>query len=656
MSKSKKKFKSEVKELLDMVIHSLYSNHDIFLRELISNASDATDRLRFEALTNKDLIEENPDWKIKLTLDPDAGVLTISDNGIGMTRDEVEKNIGTIARSGTRAFLEELKKGESKDSLELIGQFGVGFYSSFMVADEVTLVTRRAGEAGATRWISQGNGSYTIEDCEKDSRGTEISLHLQEEKKDYLEEWKIRKIVKQFSDFVEYPVAMDVSREETPKDKDGNPQEDAEKVTVIEEQVLNSMKAIWMRPKNEIKKDEYNEFYKHISHDYTDPFKVIHFSAEGALEFKALVYIPGKAPFDLFHTRDDRKGIQLYVKRVFIMDDCKDLLPEYLRFVKGVVESNDLSLNISREILQENAVINKIQKSLVGKILKTLKELKTKKPDEYLKFYREFGRVLKEGVHFDFANKEKLQDLIMFESSKTEPGEFTSLRDYVSRQKDGQKEIYYLAGDSRDAVTSSPHLEIFKSKDVEVLYMTDPVDEWAVQSLSEYDGKPLKAIDRGDMDLDFAGDNADEKKKDEKGKTKDEKKFGKLIEFLKENLNDQVKDVRISTRLTDSISCLVADEFGMSPHMERMFAAMNQDAPKTTRILELNPKHPIMGIILRLYKNNKDDKKLQDYAALIYDQALLAEGTPVNDTSRLNRLISDLIVSEGTRIIADLKK
>jgi len=655
MSKSKKKFKTEVQELLDLVVHSLYSNPDIFLRELISNASDAIDTLRFESLTKSDLIEDDPHWKIRIYPDKDAKTLTISDNGIGMTRTELETNLGTIAHSGSKNFLNQLKK-DVKDSPELIGQFGVGFYSAFMVADKVTVVSRLAGESTGAKWISTGDGTYTIEDCEKESRGTEITLSLRDDKKDFFEEWQIKKVVKKFSDFVEYPVTMDISREETPKDKDGNELKDAEKVTVIEEETLNSMKAIWMRPKNEVKDEQYNEFYKHISHDYIDPLRKVHYFAEGAMEFKALLYIPSKAPFDLYF-REERKGIHLYVKRIFIMDDCKELMPEYLRFIRGVVESNDLSLNVSREILQEDKIIKKIQKSLVSKILSVLKEMKEKKEDDYLKFYSEFGPVLKEGIHFDFANKEKIQELILFESSNTESGKYVSLKEYKDRMQPEQSEIYYIAGENRDAVENSPHLEIFKSKNVEVLFFTDAIDEWVTQSLTEYDGKKLKAIDRGDIDLDFADDK--EKSEDKKTDKKEDKKYEGLLEHIKKKLDNQVKDVKLSNRLTDSACCLVNDEFGMSAHMEKMFKAMNKDGdgmPPTKRILELNSKHPIMKILLRLHKDGNNKKKLDEFVELLYDQALLTEGTPIKNPLKFAQSVSKLMVAEGKSLITPMKK
>ncbi len=452
MTKSTKKFETEVQQLLDLVIHSLYSNKDIFLRELVSNASDAIDKIKFESHSNMDLLEGNADWKVKLIADKSAGTLTIRDNGIGMNRAEVEENIGTIARSGTRAFMDNLKGKNLQDNPELIGQFGVGFYASFMVADKVTLITRKSGDKNAACcWESTGDGSYTIEDCEKETRGTDITLHLKEEMKEYLDEWKIRGIIKKYSDYVQYPIVMDITREEPVKGVDGKVIEGGGTIEKTTEETLNSMKAIWTRPKSEITEEEYEEFYKHISHDYDKPFRTIHYSAEGTSEFKALVYIPGHKPFDLF-MRDHKKGIHLYVKRVFITDNCEALVPDYLRFMKGVVDSSDLPLNVSREILQEDVQIKRIEKNLVGKILSTLAETKEKTPEDYLKFYREFGPVLKEGIHFDFANKEKLQDLILFESSKTDSGNFVSLKEYVERMPENQKEIYYITGPSRSGL------------------------------------------------------------------------------------------------------------------------------------------------------------------------------------------------------------
>ena len=641
MSKTTKQFQTEVQQLLDLVIHSLYSNRDIFLRELISNASDAIDKVRFESHSNESLLEGNSDWKIKLIPDKSAGTLTIRDNGIGMSQAEVEENIGTIARSGTKAFMQALKDKASTDNPELIGQFGVGFYASFMVADKVTLETRRGGaapEAGC-RWESTGDGSYTIEECSRDQRGTEITLHLKEEFKSYLDEWKIRSIVKKYSDYIQYPVCMDIHRSEVPKGVDGKEIEGAGEIETIEEQTLNSMKAIWTRPKSEVTEEEYNEFYKHVSHDFEAPFRTIHFSAEGTSEFKALLYLPARKPFDMFMV-DRKKGLQLYVKRVFITDKCEELIPDYLRFVKGVVDSSDLPLNVSREILQEDVQIKRIQKGLVNKVLSTLAEVKEKAAEDYVTFWKEFGQVLKEGIHFDYANKEKLQDLVLFESTATENGAFVSLKEYVGRMPEGQKEIYYITGTSRETLEQSPHLEAFRAKGYEVLFMTDPVDEWVVQALTEYDEKHLKAVDRGDISL----DSEEEKQEKEKKREEAQKEFSDLISFIGDRLKEKVKEVRFSNRLTDSACCLVADEYGMNANMERIMKAMNQAVPESKRVLELNPAHPILTAMASIHKQDQNAPALADYADLLYDQALLTEGSQIKDPLRFTKLVSELMV------------
>jgi molecular chaperone HtpG len=640
MSKATKQFQTEVKQLLDLVIHSLYSNRDIFLRELISNSSDAIDKVRFEAQSNESVLEGNSDWKIKLIPDKDAGTLTIRDNGIGMSMAEVEENIGTIAKSGTKSFVQAMKDAAAAEQPELIGQFGVGFYASFMVADKVILTTRRSGDsAHGTRWESIGDGSYTIEDCTKDSRGTEIVLHLKDEFKEYLDEWKIRNIVKKYSDFIQYPVCMDITRTETPKGVDGEEIEGAGTIEKVEEQTLNSMKAIWARPKSDVTEEEYKEFYKHVSHDFEDPFRTIHFAAEGTSEFKALLYLPAKKPFDLFMA-ERKRGIQLYVKRVFITEKCDTLLPDYLRFVRGVVDSSDLPLNVSREILQEDVQIKRIQKSLVNKVLSTLSDLKEKEYEEYLTFWKEFGPVLKEGLHFDYANKEKLQELILFQSTKTEAGKFVSLKQYVEQMPEAQKEIYYITGEDREALEQSPLLEAFLAKGFEVLFLTDPVDEWVVQSLFEYQEKKLKAVDRGDVDL----DSEDEKKEKEKKQEEAQKEFGTLLELIKTRLESKIKEVRFSNRLTDSACCLVADEYGMNANMERIMKAMNQAVPESKRVLELNPDHPIVKVMSEMHKQSADDVRLLDYADLLYDQALLTEGTPIKDPLKFTKLVSELMV------------
>jgi molecular chaperone HtpG len=640
MATEKKEFKTEVQQLLNLVIHSLYSNKDIFLRELISNGSDAIDRLSFEALSNKELIKDDPEFRIKLFVDNEAKTLRIEDNGIGMTRDELEENIGTIAHSGTRRFMEELKKGKAKANPELIGQFGVGFYSAFMVADNVILKTRPANGNESWTWESSGDGTYEISEGGRDKRGTEITLHLNESSRDYIVEFRLRQIIKKYSDFVEYPVVMDIIRDETPMDDEGKPKEGAEKQTTVTEETLNSMKAIWMRPKSEVKKEEYNEFYKHVSHDYIDPLKTIHYSAEGKIEFKALLYLPAKAPFDMFQQEGTKHGIHLYVKRIFIMDNCEALLPRYLRFAKGVVESNDLPLNVSREILQEDVIIKKIEKSVTTKILSELKSMMKKSEEDYLNFYREFGKVLKEGIEVDPTNKDKIKDLLLFESSRTEPGRYVSLKEYTERMALDQKEIYYITGTSRSAVENSPHLEVFKKKEIEVLFMTEPVDEFILSSFGEYDEKSLKSIAQGDIDLGTEEENkiADEQKKEASGKYK------KLIKKVQDSLKDEVKEVRLSDRLTDSASCLVTDDGDMNPQMERIFAAMNQQVPETKRILELNPDHPVIETMNDLFAADKKNPKLADYSELLYDQALLTEGIAIKDPARFARLVTGLMV------------
>jgi molecular chaperone HtpG len=641
MTKTVKKFETEVQQLLDLVIHSLYSNKEIFLRELISNASDAIDKIRFESHSNMELLEGNSDWKIKLHADKDAGTLTISDNGIGMSMDEVAENIGTIAKSGTRNFVAALQEQKLSEHPELIGQFGVGFYASFMVADKVVLTTRRAGEKQfGTRWESTGDGSYTIEECEKESRGTEIVLHMKEDMKEFLDEWRIRSIVKKYSDYVQYPVVMDVTRSEPVKDQDGNVIEGGGTIDTTTEETLNSMKAIWTRPKSEITEDEYLEFYKHISHDYDKPLSIIHYSAEGVSEFKSILYIPSHKPFDLF-MRDQKKGVHLYVKRVYITDNCEALLPDYLRFIKGVVDSSDLPLNVSREILQEDVQLKRIQKSLVSKVISTLAEMKEKNAEDYLKFWNEFGAVIKEGVHFDYANKEKLQDLLLYESSKTEKGKFVSLKEYAERMPEGQKEIYYITGMSREAVENSPYMEALRKKDYEVLYLTDPVDEWVVQTLTSYNEKHLKGIDRGDLEL----DTEEEKKAQEAKKEEAKKEYGDLIGFIEETLKERVKEVRLSSRLTESACCLVADEMGLNANMEKILKAMNQEVPEVKRILELNPDHPIMQVMTGMYESDKGNPKLKDYCELLFDQALLTEGSPIKDPLRFSKLVSELMVA-----------
>ena len=634
MTKRTKKFKTDVQKLLNLVINSLYSKKEIFLRELISNASDAIDRLKFEALTNHDLLKGDQQFKIKITVDKKARTLTISDNGIGMTQDELEANIGTIANSGTRNFLEQMQAGKNITNLEMIGQFGVGFYASFMVADKVTIITRHAGnDQTAWLWESSDEGSYTIEEANKQTHGTDITLHLKEGIDDYLEEWQIRHIIKSYSDFIAYPIVMDITRKKKKSDTDDN------EVETVEEETLNSMKAIWKRPKEEISGAEYNQFYKHISHDYSDPLEVIHYHAEGTLEFKALLYIPQQAPFDLL-LPSSRKGIHLYVKNVFITDDCRELLPDYLRFVRGVVDSSDLPLNISREMFQDDAIIKKIRKSLVGKVLNTLIEIKNRDFNKYQDFFNNFGRVLKEGLNFQFENEDKLKELLLFASSKTTGDKLTSLKEYVMRMPSSQKDIYYLTGESVDTVANSPLLEAFKSKDYEVLFLTDPFDEFVVHNIISYEDKKLKPIHKGDIDI----ESGDEKKEKESKLKEADKEYQPLLKFIMKKLEEDIKEVKLSNRLTDSACCLVADENAMDPNMERIMKAMNKDVAPSKRILELNPNHPLLPKLKGLYEQDQNSEKLANYIELIYDQALLAEGSQIKNANRFARLVSELMV------------
>lgn len=628
MSGKTKKFKTEVQHLLDLVVHSLYSNKDIFLRELIANAADAVDKARFEALSNPDIATE---WAIRLQVDKDAKTLTIIDNGIGMTEEEVVNNIGTIAKSGTKAFLKaiEAKDNNSTDVPELIGQFGVGFYSAFMVSDKVELTTKRAGsDAPAIRWTSDGKSSYSIEEATKETQGTEVKIYFNETTKAYLENWKIREIVKKYSDFIEYPIIL-------PKITTNE-----DKTETVEDETINSQKAIWLRPAAEITEAEHKSFFSHISHHAGSPLRNIHIAAEGTTEFKALLYIPEQMPFNMFMPELQKKGLQLYVKRVFITDECEQLIPDYLRFVKGVVDSSDLPLNVSREILQENPLLVKIQKNVVRKVLSELAKMQDKEPEVYTKFFKEFGKILKEGIHSDYANQEKLQKLAMYETMNNEAGKLISLAEYVQAMPESQKDIYYIIGDSREQLENSPLLEYFKSKSFDVLFMTDPIDEWVVQSLQKYDEKSLKPIGKGELELDD-----DSKKTAEKVIKKATKQYKDLVKFLQTQLDENVKEVRFSSRLTESACCLVADEHDAGAHMERIFKAMNQEMPKSKRILELNPSHPLVEALQECYNNDAQDPKLADYAGLIYDQALLTEGSQIPDPLKFARQISELMVT-----------
>ncbi|MEA2109073.1 MAG: molecular chaperone HtpG [Pseudomonadota bacterium] len=641
MTKETRQFETETQKLLDLMIHSLYSHKEIFLRELISNASDALDTLRFKAQTDQVLLEGDNDFKIRIDVDPEARSISVSDNGIGMTRDEVVEHIGTIAKSGTSTLLEAMAKKDKEElSSDLIGQFGVGFYSSFMVAERVVLTTRPAGSSEAIRWESAGGGSYTIEDCDRAERGTTVTVYLREVEdgdQDFTKEWEIRSTVKKYSDFVTYPICMDIEREEVPTDKDGKPVEDAEPVKKVTEETLNSMKPVWNKRKSEVTEDEYKEFYRHLSHDWTDPLETIHINAEGKTEYNALMYIPSQAGMDLFMP-EKKSGMQLYVKRIFIMDNCEELMPAYLRFIKGVVDSADLSLNVSREILQHDRLMTMIRKNLVKKVLGNLKEILEKDREKYLKFWQAFGAVLKEGIHYDFDNQEALKELLLF--AGTNGDELTTLKEYCSRMPEGQKEIYYITGSSREMLANSPHLEALKTKGYEVLLMTDPVDEWVLQGLTTYDEKPLKSVAKGEVSL----LNEEEKKEVEEKLKADEEQYASLLTFLKNNLKDKVKDAKLSSRLTDSAVCLVADEHDMSASMERLLRAAGQEVPETKRILEVNPQHELVKIMFDLYKENPSDPRLAEYSDLLLDQALLTEGSPIADPVKFSKLVAKLMV------------
>ena len=629
MTVKKMKFKTEVKQVLDLMVHSLYSHKDIFLRELISNASDAIDKAHYESLTNKEILEgERKDWKIKITADKEAGVLMISDNGSGMTKDDAIKELGTIAHSGTKEFVTALQSKEVKDNPELIGQFGVGFYSIFMVADKVTVVSRKAGSGNkkGVKWESGLNGSFTVEDVEKKSRGTDITLHLKEEEKKYLEDWEIRSTVKKYSDFIEHPVVIDVEREEESTiDK-------TQKIKVKKEETLNSRKAIWLKNKSDITEEEYNEFYKHLSHDYSNPAKVLHYRAEGSQEFSSLLYIPEIKPMDINY-KEYKIGPTLYVKRVKIIDHCEELIPTYLRFVKGVVDSSDLPLNVSREILQNNRMIDVMKKSITKKILETLSDMKKIEFDKYLKFYGEFGKVLKEGVHSDFDKRETIGELLLFPSTKSEKGKFRTIPEYVEDMKEGQKEIYYITGSSLDETLGSPYIEAFKDKDYEVLIMLDDIDD-IIMSSFEYKGKKLKSVIKGDVTL-------DESKKKEKEET--EKKYRKLLDLIQDHIYD-VKEVRLSGRLKDSACCLVGDEGEMNLQMENILKSMGKAVPERKRVLEINPSHPIFIAMNKIFEENMKNELLREYTDLLYGQALLLEGSKPKDSTAFSKAISKLMV------------
>jgi molecular chaperone HtpG len=637
-------FQAETKQLLHLMIHSLYTNKEIFLRELISNASDAIDRLRFEALTNPTLLDGQDKCEIRLEVDKDQRTLSISDTGIGMSREEVMANIGTIAKSGTRELRERIEGGQSEQMLaEFIGQFGVGFYSSFMVADKVTLVTRRAGEASATLWESAGDGAYKLAEAERPGRGTTITLHLKPvelEKgiEDFTDQWVLSRIVRRYSDFVAYPINCKFEREASMQDEGGNPIGGGQPTYVIEDKTLNSMKPIWSRPQSEIEDGEYAEFYRHISHDWTEPFKTISLKAEGKVEYQALLFIPSKASHDLFY-HGSECGLRLYAKRVMIMERCEDLLPRYLRFIKGVVGSADLPLSISRQMLQQDRHIIQVRKWLTKKVLDTLQDMYENEYDKYLEFWEQFGRALKEGVGADYDNKGRIVSLLLFQSSN-DPEKLTTLQGYVERMKEGQNEIYYLTGESRSVVENSPHLEALKEKGYETLYLVEPVDELLVQSLMDYGGKKLKSIGKGTIKL----GSADEQERVQQELKQKEEETSGLLELLQKSIDGYVKQVRLSSRLISSPACMVGTEIDYSPQLERLLLKGKGGGPKQRRILELNPKHEIFTKMCERYKNNAEDKALAKYAELLSAYAMLSEGSELEDPMRFNHLMVDLML------------
>lgn len=619
IQKESHEFQTEAQQMLHLVIHSLYTHKEIFLRELISNASDALDKIRFESLTNQDILDKDTELKITITPNKTAKTIIISDNGIGMTKQELIENIGTIARSGSKAFLEKLS-GDQKADSNLIGQFGVGFYSVFMVASSVKIVTKRAGaEEPALVWESSGETNYTLEETEKEIHGTDITIYLKDDEHIYTEDWQIRSLVKKYSDFIAFPIYL--------PDEKGK------------EEVINETKPLWMRKPADITDEQYEEFYKQACGGFDAPLATVHTLAEGVMEYASVLFVPSKiSPFELYNY-ERKHGVKLYVKRVFIMDDCKELLPEYLRFVKGVVDSEDLPLNVSRETLQDNPMIRKIRKAIVGKLFAKLEDLATNDPEQYKTFWKAFGPILKEGLHSDPDSKEKLLELVRFQSSIGESeDDFTTLKQYVGRMREEQKDIYYITGESRAIVEKSPHLEIFREKGIEVLYLVDPIDEFVVPGIYNYDGKLLKSVTKGDLDLGELG------KEEKKEKKEVESRFKKLSERIKNVLADEVKEVRVTTRLKDSPCCLVTDEHDMGAHMEKMMKAMGQQVPESKPIFEINGNHQIFLNLHALYEKDPKSTQLEEWIKLLYDQAIIAEGRGVKDpVAYLNR-VNELLV------------
>ncbi|CAL9647606.1 Chaperone protein HtpG [Streptomyces sp. enrichment culture] len=628
MSTETFEFQVEARQLLQLMIHSVYSNKDVFLRELVSNASDALDKLRLAKLRDDTLDADVSDLHIELETDQDARTLTVRDNGIGMSYDEVGELIGTIANSGTAQFLKELKEAQDAGAEGLIGQFGVGFYSGFMVADEVTLVTRKAGEKQGTRWSSRGEGTYTLERVDDAPQGTSVVLHLKpadpdNQLHDYTSVWKIKEIVKRYSDFITWPIRL--VGEKNGKGDDGE---------AAGPETLNSMKALWARPRDEVSSDEYHELYKHIGHDWREPLETIQLHAEGTFEYQALLFVPSHAPHDLFR-QNMRHGLQLYVKRVFIMDDCEALLPAYLRFVKGVVDAQDLSLNVSREILQQDRHIRMMQRRLTKKVLSSVKSMMTGDPDKYATFWREFGAVLKEGLVTDPDNRDALLAVASFASTH-EDGEAVTLKRYVERMPEGQDDIYYITGESRETIDNSPHMEAFRERGIEVLLLTDPVDEVWVDAVGEFEGKRLRSVAKGEIDLDAREDDTSEDEQKQQAEA-----YAGLLGWMRERLDEDVKEVRLSTRLTRSPACLVADANDLTPALESMYRAMGQEVPHSKRILELNPDHALVKGLNEAYTEREDRSELTDTAELLYTLAVVAEGGRPKDPARFVRLMAD---------------
>ncbi|WP_427113024.1 molecular chaperone HtpG [Megasphaera sueciensis] len=649
MAKETFEFQAETQQLLDLMVHSIYTNHEIFLRELISNASDAIDKLHFESLTNNELLEGDANFEIHLVPDEQNHTLTISDNGIGMNRKEVIEDIGTIAKSGTKAFLAKLKEARESDTeitdKEMIGQFGVGFYSAFMVADNVTIITRKAGETEAVRWESAGDGKYSIEACEKEKHGTTIILTLsqgfygEKSEENYTDRYKLQELVKKYSDYIRYPVKMNFVIEETPKDADGKPIEGAEKTKRNEERTLNSMQPLWTRNKSDIKKEEYTDFFKHQFFEWEDPMEIFHTKVEGTVEYTALLYIPAHAPFNLYYS-DYEPGIQLYSRHVFIMDKCKDLLPDYLRFVKGLVDSPDLSLNISRELLQQSRELKLIGRNLEKNILKTLERTLQKDREKYEKFWAEYGKSLKIGIYNSLVSGEnkvdQLKDLLLFTSSKD--GKLCTIKEYCDRMPENQKKIYYASGKDKETIDQMPQMELLRDKGIEVLYMLDPVDEFALEGIREYAGKQFHSISRGDLDLDDVESQEAKKETETLSKTNED-----LIKDIKEALGDKVSDVKLTNRLKSGAVCLVADEAGPSIAMEQAFAGANNPMLKAKRILEINPHHDLFARLQNLHTGGKDSADFKEYCTMLYDQALLIEGILPDDLIAFANKVAQLM-------------